>query len=338
MEDIKNYSRRELKAILVRAGQKSYLAEQIFTWVYQKRVEDFHLMTDLSRRQQNFLEGKFYFSRLEIEKVFSSQDKAKKFSFLLEGKKHLEAVAISEKGRLTFCLSTQLGCKFGCKFCVSGKNGFFRNLTVAEIVNQYLALVDYFNRRPTNIVFMGMGEPLDNFNNLVESIDILADKKGIGSAKRRICISTVGIIPKIKELSRMNLGVKLSVSLHAAFDDLRTKIAPANKKYPLPKLMEVLKDYARSQRYPVTFEYVLLSGVNDSKKDALALAKLLKPLKAKVNLIPYNENKEFNFHRPKKEKVLLFQSVLKQSRIVATIRESKGKGISAACGQLGIKQ
>ena len=335
MIDVKALTRQDLEGLLLEKGFSKFSSTQIFTWVYRKRIEDFSRMTDLSKRLREYLNKNFYFSRLELKKRKVSSDGTEKFLFKLKDGSLIETVLIPEEERNTLCISTQVGCKYKCKFCVSGLDGFKRNLEVSEIINQFLEVKDLIApKKITNIVFMGIGEPLDNFENLIKAIKIFMDNKGIYLGKRKICISTVGITSQIKELIELSLGVKLSLSLHSAISEKRTKIIPVNKKYPLPEVLTALGEFVKKEKFPVTFEYILIRGFNSSKEDAQELANLSKKIKCKINLIPYNPSPHFNWQPPLEQEVEDFKKILKKKRVFFTLRRPRGKDIEAGCGQL----
>lgn len=333
-QDIKNFTISELRDLLKKQGLPGYCAVQVFGWIYKKRAENFDLMTDLSKKSRRFLNDNFYFPRLQLVKSEVSCDKTRKFLFRLGDRNHIETVFIPETKRGTICLSTQVGCKFSCKFCVSGKGGFKRNLSASEIVNQYTQVSDTIKpQKITNIVFMGIGEPLDNFDNTVKAVRIFTESKGIHIAKSKICVSTSGITPAIEDLADLNLGVKLSLSLHSADQDLRTKLMPINKKYPLTQVIKAVKQFSHKQKQSVMFEYVLIKGFNSNKEDAVKLANLLKGVRCKVNLIPYNAS-SFNYTAPLDNEIEQFSRELKKQGVFFTLRKPRGEDISAACGQL----
>ncbi|MFA6281844.1 MAG: 23S rRNA (adenine(2503)-C(2))-methyltransferase RlmN [Candidatus Omnitrophota bacterium] len=359
--DIKNFTLPELKNLLIANDLKQYQARQIFGWIYAKRIEDFSAMSDISKDTRRLLEEKFYFSKLKTVKNELSKDKTEKFLFALEDKTQVESVFIPETGRNTLCVSSQVGCKFNCKFCLSGKLGFKRNLKSSEIINQYLEVsAACAPLKITNLVFMGIGEPLDNFSNVTKAIEILTEPAGIGFSKRRICVSTCGLVEEIKMLSRLKLGIKLSVSLHSADDAVRSSLMPVNKKYPLKELINAVREFSKSETYPVTFEYALIQGLNTGKEDAFKLIKLVRGLNCKINLIPYNEHSIFSstkcagkilvritperseggnesslkFAQPSPGDISLFCRELKNAGVFFTLRKSRGQDISAACGQL----
>lgn len=333
MTGLKDFSLEELKSYFKRKKIPAFCAGQIFNWVYKKRVEEFDLMTDLSGERREFLKDNFYFSGLSPVKREISADGAEKFLFKLEDSAVIETVLIPEGKRNTLCLSTQVGCKFKCKFCLSGQGGLKRSLKVSEIINQYLSVRDLISpSKITNVVFMGIGEPLDNFVNVVKAVEILMSPAGLSFRKGGITISTCGLAPEIKELAALNLGVKLSVSLHSADNTVRDKLMPVNKKYPLEELMKAVKQFTKSQKYPVTFEYTLIHNLNTSGKEALGLAKLLRTSKAKVNLIPYNGSRAE--YKPRESEVDIFKNELKKRGVFFTLRKPRGRDIKAACGQL----
>ena len=335
-KDITDYTLEALEKFLVGAGFPRFCARQIFVWIYKKRIEDFSLMTDIPQAGRKFLEDNFYFSQLKVLKRQYSQDKTEKFLFGLDDGSAIEAVFIPSARRNTLCISSQVGCKFDCKFCMSGKDGFKRDLAASEIVNQYLTVTDLISpRKITNIVFMGIGEPLDNFTHTMEAINIFMHPYGLYLGQRRICISTCGLIPQIKELAQLKPGVKLSVSLHSPFNGIRTSLMPVNKRYPLDELIKEIKLLSK-MRYLVTFEYVLIKGLNTRKEDAQKLAHMLKRMKYKINIISYNVS-SLGFMPPSQEEIDSFGKELKKRGVFFTLRKSRGQDISAACGQLRAK-
>ena len=333
MEDIKSYTLKELEDLLREKAYPKFYAHQIFNWIYKKRVESFDLMTNLSKGAREFLKNNFYFSHLKLIERETSEDGTEKFLFELDDGHRVETVLIPEGKRVTLCVSTQVGCKFKCRFCVSGISGFKRNLRTSEIISQYLEVAKRIGRI-TNIVFMGIGEPLDNFDNVVKSIEILKEPHGIYFGRRRICISTLGIIPKIEKLRELNLGVKLSISLHSPDSKVRTFLMPATKKYPLQELMKAVKAFAKYERYPITFEYIMIRNLNTKKEDALKLVKLVKGINCKINLIPYNPSPYFEWEAPSIQEIEVFKNILKKCKIFFTLRKPRGEDIKAACGQL----
>jgi 23S rRNA (adenine2503-C2)-methyltransferase len=333
-KDIKDLAFDELKAELAEMGEASYRAGQIFAWLYQKGAANFEAFTNLPKRFRDKLGAEYSISRLELYSVFRSQDLTQKFLFKLDDGNFIETVLIPAGARTTVCLSTQVGCKFSCPFCASGLKGFVRNLTTAEMVNQVLFLKHHEGEPVTNIVFMGMGEPLDNFENLAKAIRIMNSAEGLGIAARRMTVSTCGIVPGIRRFKSLGLQVNLSISLHAVTDEKRTGLVPVNKKYPLETLIEACQDYLKGGGRKITLEYVLIRGFNDSLADADGLARIGRRLKAKVNLIPYSPVLGLPYEVPAEDKIRLFVQRLEERNVSVTLRHSKGTDIQAACGQL----
>jgi 23S rRNA (adenine2503-C2)-methyltransferase len=278
--------------------------------------------------------GRFTIGALELEGVFEARDQTRKYLFRLADGEFIESVLIPSSSRQTVCLSTQVGCKFGCVFCASGRRGFVRDLTPSEITGQVLFLRDILEIGLTNIVFMGMGEPLDNLINLEKAVRILNASEGLGLAARRMTVSTSGLVPGIERLSALALPINLSISLHAATDALRNRLMPVNKKYPLDILLRAGQDYRTTGGRMITFEYVLLAGVNDADGDAARLARIVRRLRAKVNLIPFSPVLGLDFAAPSEAARRRFLRALEKAGARATMRESKGKDIQTACGQL----
>ncbi|MGE4357047.1 MAG: 23S rRNA (adenine(2503)-C(2))-methyltransferase RlmN [Candidatus Omnitrophota bacterium] len=347
-QDIKNITIEELADYLNSKGEKAYHAKQIANWVYKKNVFDFGEMTDISLQLRERLRNDFIIGRLELrEEKLSQIDSTRKFLFRLKDGKLIESVLIHNINRLTACLSTQVGCKFGCVFCASGARGFIRNLDTGEIVNQLQSIIyilkdnkeqkKILNQRVNNVVFMGMGEPLDNYENLIKAIRIINHPFGLNIGARKITISTCGLAEKIKKLAQENIQVELSVSLHASNDKLRNELMPINKRYPIKELISVCKQYSIDTKRIVTFEYLLIKDVNDRKENLKELIQLLRGFRWKVNLIIYNPFKGGKWQPSPLERAILFQKQLKMANIIATIRQSKGEDIEAACGQLFLK-
>ena len=327
----------ELEDLAVELGASRYRGRQLAAWVYRKGVFDLEAMTDLPKDFRERLTERAVIEVPEPERVTVSQDGSRKLVFLLADGRRVSAVLMPDDDRMTLCVSTQVGCGFECRFCLTGVMGFERNLTPAEIVGQVLAANRLLApaQRVTHVVFMGMGEPLANYGALVTSLRILTDARlGVGYSPRRITVSTVGLVPGIEKLGREGLRVNLAISLHAATDEVRTRLMPVNRAFGLAALMAALRRYPLAPRQRIFFEYVLLDGVNDSPEDAKRLARLLRGLKAKVNLIPFNDWDGAEFRRPPLPRILAFQSVLLDAGITTTVRWSKGEDIGAACGQL----
>ncbi len=333
-KDIKELAFEELKAELQAMGELPYRARQIFGWLYHRGVGSFDEFTDLPKKLRDKLTVSYVISRLELHGLYRSRDMTQKYLFGLGDGNFVETVLIPAGGRRTACLSTQVGCKFSCVFCASGLRGFVRNLTPAEMVDQILFLERHEGMELTNIVFMGMGEPLDNFENLAKAIRIMNADEGLGMAARRMTVSTCGIIPGIRKFQSLGLQVNLSVSLHAATDEKRTSLVPVNKKYPLETLIRACQEYVEEGGRKITLEYVLIRGANDSLADAEGLARISRRLRAKVNLIPYSPVRGLPYEVPAEEKIRLFVRRLEERKVSVTLRLSKGRDIQAACGQL----
>lgn len=334
MREITGLTLKELETAVIGLGERAFCARQIFSWVYQKRVKDFAAMTNLSLPLREKLKANFPFLILKPVQVLTSSDATAKLLFSLEDKNLIEAVIIPVKDRFTGCISSQVGCKFKCSFCASGMLGFKRDLTSAEIVAEVLALEEHSAKKLTHLVFMGTGEPLDNYAHVLKAIRILNCAEGINIGARRITISTSGIIPGIKQLAKEGLQVELSISLHAADEKTRSVIMPVNKKYPLSELMLACRDYIAKTNRQITFEYVLIKGLNSDLQNAQNLSKILKGLLCKVNLIPANPIKELYIEPPSRQEILSFRDKLLKSGVSVTIRKERGADIQAACGQL----
>ncbi|MEW6008616.1 MAG: 23S rRNA (adenine(2503)-C(2))-methyltransferase RlmN, partial [Candidatus Omnitrophota bacterium] len=309
--DILNLSLDELKNILIDNSFSSFHARQIFSWIFKKNLCDFSQMSDLSANLRSFLEEKFTICSGKIKQFFTSQDGTKKFTILLADGNIIETVYIPAQGRATLCLSSQVGCRFNCRFCASSLYGWVRNLSCSEILGQILLVKRaLYHKEITHIVFMGVGEPLDNFDNVEKAIEIINSKEAFNIGRRRITISTCGIIPAIRRLSNSNFQVELSVSLHAADDKRRALLMPINKKYPLAELITVLRQYQKQTNRQITFEYALIKDFNTGLEDALLLKKILGQLDYKINLIVLNPVGVTKFSPATKEEVKNFQMAL----------------------------
>ncbi|HBI25091.1 MAG TPA: 23S rRNA (adenine(2503)-C(2))-methyltransferase RlmN [Nitrospiraceae bacterium] len=334
--DLKNLSLAEMEDLTEDLGLQRYRGRQIFHWVYGKGIDSVDMMTNLSREHRALLSQKVYISRLiEIKRQISS-DGTEKFLFALEDDHRIESVLIPEEERLTLCISTQVGCGMGCTFCLTGKGGLIRNLKSSEIINQFLTIQKNLSgdKWITNIVFMGMGEPLANYKNTIKAIEILTHPHGIAFSARKITLSTSGLIPQIKRLGESGLNINLAISLNASADEQRCMIMPINNRYPLPKLLDACKKYPLKKRRMLSFEYVLIRGLNDSPEDAKRVTKLLRGIRCKINLLPFNEFPGSQYKKPSEESVLKFQEVLLNHHFSVFIRKSRGADILAACGQL----
>ncbi len=320
--------------LVVLMGEKPFRARQIMTWLYRYYAHDFESMTSISKTFRKRLADEYILTCMVPSEIVKSEEGTEKFLFPLSDGAAIESVLIPDGDRLTLCISTQAGCRMGCRFCMTGKSGFKRNLTPDEIVGQLLAVKRFKGfKGKTNLVFMGMGEPLENYDNLKKALDILMDHYGLCYSPRKLTVSTAGIIPGIKRLGR-DTGVNLTVSVGASDDDLRTRLMPVNKKYPLGMLMDTLKSYPLAPRQRITFAYTLIHGINDSQSHALKFARLIKGINSKVNLIAFNPYPGCEFQSPSRERVERFQSILIKQNLTVMIRESRGRDIDAACGQL----
>jgi len=337
MLNIKELSLKELEELLVSWGEKRFHAAQIFSWIYQRGAQDFSQMSNLSLPLRKKLEERLQFSSLNLAANLKSSDGTEKFLFSLQDNNFIEAVSIPAQKRLTGCVSSQAGCKFACKFCASGVAGFRRNLSAAEIIDQALFLNNHSDGKLTHLVFMGTGEPLDNYANVLKAIRIINSAQSLNIGARRITISTSGIIPAISQLEKEGLQIELSVSLHAADNRTRDSIMPINKKYPLKELIAACKNYIRATNRKVTFEYILIKGLNSDLQNAQNLGKILRGMNCKVNLIAANPVEELKIFPPEKKEIIAFKTLLLKSGINATLRKSRGEDIHAACGQLRLK-
>lgn len=332
-KNIKELSVEEMFRFVAEQGLPKYRAEQLIHWIYGRYASEIDDITEFSVELRNNLKSISYISNLQLVERLQSSDGSEKFLFSLEDGETIESVLIPDDGRLTLCISSQVGCAMGCLFCLTAKCGFVRNLKAHEIVDQIIAVNRMIRPgRVTNIVFMGMGEPLANFDEVVEALQRII--KFLGISKRKITLSTAGIVPKIALLPKKAPDVNLAISLNATTDEVRREIMPITKKYPLNSLINACKKYPIRPGRRITFEYVLIAGKNDSAADAGRLAGLLKGIRCKVNLIPLNPHPGSYLKSPSGEKVLEFQKILLRNNVRALIRESKGQDILAACGQL----
>jgi len=330
--DLKNLSPAELEAFLAGLGKERFRAGQLLRWIYPRGVTDFAAMTDLAKGFREELAQRAVVTSLVAETEEVSRDGTRKFLFRLTDGESVETVLIPmDEGRATLCVSTQVGCAMQCAFCLTGTFGLTRNLTAAEIVNQVCAVRQRFN--VDNLVLMGMGEPLHNLDNVVRALEILYSEPGFNYSPRKVTLSTAGLVPEMLELGR-RIRVNLAVSLNATTDAVRDQLMPVNRRYPLSELLRACREYPLAPRQRITFEYILIRGINDTPEDARRLVRLLHGVKAKVNLIPYNEHPGSTFHAPAEESIEAFQQQLLQRGLVAVRRAGKGQDISAACGQL----
>ncbi len=329
--DIKNFGIDELELFLQGLGKEKYRAKQIFKWIYQKNVTDFDQMTNLSKDFRDDLSARAYVSSLSPEIEESSSDGTRKYLFRLSDNACVESVLISDEGRNTLCISSQVGCAMGCRFCLTGSFRLERNLTCAEIVNQVCAVKKMQDIR--NIVFMGMGEPLANLENVVKAIKIIISADGLQFSNRRVTVSTAGLVPEMEILGE-SITVNLAVSLNATTDEQRDSLMPINRKYPLQELLAACRKFPLPSRRMITFEYVLIGGINDSLDDAKRFVKLIHGIPAKVNLIPFNEYEGCSYKSPRQDAIDRFHKYLLDKNITVITRASRGGDISAACGQL----
>lgn len=337
MINIYDLSYELLEEKLLSLGEKKFRCSQIWEWLYVHKVTSFKEMTNLSKELINKLENNFSFDYIKINKK-QENDLTSKYLFNLIDGNYIEAVLMKHDYGYSVCVSSQVGCNMGCSFCESGRLKKVRNLNTYEIVEQILLIEKDINRKIDSVVIMGIGEPFDNYENIINFIKIINHAKGLQIGARHITVSTCGIIPKIKEFSNLELQDNLAISLHASNNELRSKIMPINKAYPLPDLINALKEYIAKTNRRVTIEYVLLKDVNDKEINALELASLLKGMNVYVNLIPYNETSHIEYKRTEKTNIMKFYDTLKKNKINVTIRREFGKGIDAACGQLRAKE
>ena len=326
-----------LQDLAVELGASPYRGRQLATWIYRKGVTDIAEMSDLPKDFRSALAERARTALPELERATPSQDGSQKLVFRLEDGGRVSAVVMPDDGRITLCLSTQVGCGYACAFCLTGTMGLTRNLSAAEIVGQLLVANSLLREgeRVSHIVFMGMGEPLANYAALVQSLRILTDAKlGLGYSPRRLTVSTVGLVSGIEKLAREDLKVNLAISLHAASDEVRSRLMPVSRAWNLEALMRAVRAYPLAARQHVFFEYVMLDGVNDAPEEAQRLVRLLRGVRAKVNLIPFNDWEGSTFRRPPLARILAFQSILLEAGVTTTVRWSKGEDIGAACGQL----
>ena len=333
-KDISGLTLEELRAYFENIGEPGFRAEQAYLWLFKRGELDFERWTDFPRALRDRLSELFGPRRLDLYGRLKSKDGTEKLVFKLHDGVIIETVLIPTGERATVCLSSQAGCKFRCVFCASGLDGFKRDLTAGEIVGQVLAVRGATGLIPTNIVVMGMGEPLDNFYNLEKALRILNDRRGLGLAARRMTISTAGHIPGIERFAKLGLQVNLSLSLHAVTEKLRSDLMPINRKYPLKDLLAACERFVQGGGRKMTCEYILIRGVNDSAADAEGLAEISKKLWAKVNLIPYSPVLGLSYQTPTRGEVEAFKRRLETRRIPVTLRRSQGADILAACGQL----
>lgn len=331
---LKNFTELEMKEFMKTIGEKPFRGSQIFSWIY-KGAKSFDDMVNIPKSLREKLDEVSYIGNIEIElKLESKVDKTKKYLFLLNDGNIIETVMMDYEDRVTVCISNQVGCRMGCVFCASTIDGLLRNLEPWEILDQILKIQEDTGKRVSNLVLMGSGEPLDNFENTKQFLKIVNDKNGLNIGYRHITLSTCGIAPKMKELADLGLPINLALSLHSPYDEKRIEIMPVAKAYSVKDILDACKYYIQKTNRRVTFEYSLIKGINDSEKEALAIVKLLKGMLCHVNLIPINAVEERDFERPDKTYIYKFRDILEKNNIPATVRISMGSDIGGACGQL----
>ncbi len=333
MKNLFGFTKEMLEEYFALMGEKKYKATQVFEWLYRHNEYDISKFSNIKKEILNKMENDFTTNFIKIEKVLEGSD-VKKFLFRLLDGECIEAVLMEHNYGLSVCVSSQVGCNMGCKFCESGRIKKVRNLDTYEIVEQILLIQKYIDKRIDSVVVMGIGEPFDNYDNIIKFIKIINDAHGLAIGARHITVSTCGLVPKIDEFSKLDLQVNLALSLHGATDEVRNKIMPVNKVYNVDTVIAAIKRYIAKTNRRVTIEYVMLNMVNDSQDDAFSLAKLLKGMNVYVNLIPYNETKNIEFSKSSKERINKFYECLTKNGINVTVRREFGGNIKAACGQL----
>jgi 23S rRNA (adenine2503-C2)-methyltransferase len=335
----------EIAADVAVRNQPAYRAKQIVDWIYEKRATSFEAMSDLPQELRKHLDESFDFGALQIVRVLGSKDTTRKFLFQLADGNLIESVLIpaspslygTTSDRRTLCVSTQVGCAYGCKFCASGLDGYTRNLEAGEIVQQLLEVERTTGDKVDNVVFMGMGEPLANLSNVIRAIRVFNAPWGLEIGARHITVSTSGLAPQIRQLAEEPLQSRLAISLHGATNEVRNKIMPVNRKYDLETLLNACDYYASHKKQRIYFEYILIAGINDAEEQAHLLAAHARRLGARINLIPYNKVEGLEWNRPSRPRQERFLSILRQHQVVATLRREKGHDIDAACGQLRLQ-
>lgn len=338
MHNLKSFTDRELAEVIRTLKWDNYRAQQIFTWVWQKGINDINLMTNLAKIKREQLAQNYYISRLKLNETKKAQDRAQKFLFTLEDNHQIETVYIPEADRKTACVSTQVGCALGCRICYTGQMGFIRNLKFHEIADQILQVQLLTGERISNVVFMGMGEPFLNYDECLKAIENINSNFGLNIGARKITVSTAGIVERIYDFAEFPLQAKLAISLNAATDKLRNQLMPVNKKYPLHELIQAVRYFVEKKKKRVTFEYVLIKNINDRAADIKALTKLLYGIACKINLIPLNPCPHTKFQSPSIEELEAFAEKLFPHLPAVMIRKSRGQEILAACGQLAVNK
>ncbi len=335
LRDIKSLTLDELKEELKPLGLPNFRAEQIFKWLHEKAVETFDEMLNLPKAVRSTLEEKYFIANAVIErKQISRLDGTVKYLFKLYDGEFIESVLMGYHHGYTICISTQVGCRMGCTFCATGKSGFSRNLLPSEMLAQIQAVQKDNNIRISNIVLMGMGEPLDNFDNVMRFLSLVSSDKGVNIGMRHISLSTCGVVPKIYDLAKKKLQITLSVSLHAPNDEIRSRTMPINRKYSVEQLIKACRDYAKATNRRITFEYAMIDGVNDSDSCARQLASLVKGMLCHINLIPVNSVTGTGYQKSKQKRLIDFCNILESNGVTSTVRRTLGSDIDASCGQL----
>ena len=344
MENLLNYTREDLSRWLEENGVRPFRAKQVFKWLYLKLAGDFDQMTDLGKDLRALMARHFYIDCLTLADTQVSADTTEKYLFCLSDGAHIESVLIPEKDHFTLCVSSQVGCAMNCRFCLTAKGGWVRNLSAGEIIDQVRTVRTFLAQRHmdpqklSNVVFMGMGEPLANYDNVIQAIQVITDTDfGLKCSPRRVTVSTCGLVPGILDLGEV-CSVNLAVSLNATDDHTRSWLMPVNRTYPLAQLLDACKNVTMKPRNKITFEYILIKGVNDTPAHAGALVRLLTPLRAKINLIAFNPHPGSDLKAPDPDSVKRFLQILLDKNMTAIVRKSKGADILAACGQLRARQ
>lgn len=335
MRDIKSYSLAQLEEYLLSIGEAKYRAGQIFEWIHKKNIKDIDEMSNISAKLR--LKLKEDCTLLNVEEILykeSAIDKTRKYLFKLPDGNIIESVFMRYKHGNSVCISSQVGCRMGCRFCASTLDGLLRNLSPSEMLDQIYKISRSTGERVSNIVLMGAGEPMDNFDNVIKFIEIINSEQGLNISQRNITVSSCGLVPKIKELADKKLQITLALSLHAADDETRKSLMPIANKYSIKEVLDACRYYFDTTKRRVSFEYGLVAGVNDTKEEALKLSRLIKNMQAHVNLIPINPIKERDYKEPTHKNVLAFKQILEKSGIQATVRREMGRDIDGACGQL----
>ena len=340
-KDIRAFTKQQLQEFFVSRGDKSFRGAQVYEWLWQKSAHSFEAMTNISKATRQMLEDNFVINHIRVDQMQRSSDGTIKNAVKLHDNLTVESVLIPTPKRTTACVSSQVGCSLDCRFCATATLKRMRNLNPDEIYDQVVAIDNesrfYFDKPLSNIVFMGMGEPLMNYNNVMKAVEKITSKEGLGMSPKRITISTSGVPKMIKKLADDEAKIKLAVSLHSAIDEVRTSVMPFNATFPLADLREALEYWYSKTKSRITYEYIVWEGINDSRRDAEALVKFCKYVPCKVNLIEYNPIDDGVFQQASAQSTLMYQEMLENNGITVTVRRSRGKDIDAACGQLANK-